>query len=319
MKRTTPILVVILFLLAIGYFIYTQMQGTEDNVFHVENTADIAKIELDKVVKGEPSSSLALERKGDNWIVDGQYPAQIPKVSNFLKTLTQIRVKEPIEKSGQATALSLLKKNHTRVKVYNPEGDMLIDYLVGPTDNKHKSNIMMVQGASKAYLVFKPGMEGYVSIYYSSDPIEWRDRALFSMQGSQVKRIKVEYLNPDAKGFDLRRDGDGAPWMIEEGVMSDPGRTEDYLRLFTGKVAAESFAGAAHPGLRDSLNGRRPDVIFNYESISGDAGSLRLFIRPENANNYFGYMEGKPELFIVQHFVMDKYFKSKGYFLPAPM
>ena len=196
---------------------------------------------------------------------------------------------------------------------------MLIDYLIGPTDNNHKSNIMMVQGASKAYLVSKPGMEGYVSIYYSTDVMEWRERTIFSMQGSEVKRIKIDYLDPNAKGFDLRRDGDGAPFMIEEGVMADPGRTEDYLRLFTGKVAAEAFVGELHPGMRDSLKGRQPDVIFQYERIDGEKGALRLFVRPENPNNYFGYMEGKPELYTLQHFVMDKYFKSKGYFLAAPM
>lgn len=319
MKRSTPILVAILFLLAIGYFIFTQMQGSEDNVFHVENTAEIIRVEMDKVVKGEPKGHLVLARNGDDWTVDGQYPAQIPKVSNFLKTLTQIRVKEPIEEGGQATALSLLKKNHTLVKVIGQEDEVLKEYLIGPTDNEHKSNIMMIQGASKAYLVSKPGMEGYVSIYYSTDAIEWRERSLFKLQGSDVKRIKIDYLDPTARGFDLRRDGDGAPWMIEEGVMSDPGRTEDYLRLFTGKVAAESFAGATFPGLRDSLGTRVPDVSFRYESIAGESGTLLLFVRPENGNNYFGYMEGKPELYTVQHFVIDKYFKSKGYFLPAPM
>ena len=108
MKRTTPILVVILFLLAIGYFIYTQTTGPKDNVFHVDNTADILKVDLEKVVKGESNSKLVLERNGDNWLVDGQYQAQIPKVANFLKTLTQIRVKDPIEAGGQESARTLL-------------------------------------------------------------------------------------------------------------------------------------------------------------------------------------------------------------------
>lgn len=318
MKRTTPILVAILFLLAIGYYIFTQTQSVEDNIFHVENSADIARIEMEKIVKGESASTLLLERKGDDWTVDGQYPVLTPKIANFLKTLTQIRVKEPIEKGGQETALTLLKKNHTRVKVLDAEGEILVEYLVGPTDNAHHSNIMMVQGATQAYLVSKPGMEGYVSIYYTTDPIEWRDRAIFDMQGADVKRIQIDYLDPNAIGFDLRRDGDGSPWMVEEAVMAEPSRTEDYLRLFTGKVAAESFAGTTFPGMRDSLAKRDPDVRFQYETIGGESGKLLLFVRPENVNNYFGYLEGNPELFTVQRFVMDKFFKTKNYFLPSP-
>ena len=61
---------------------------------------------------------------------------------------------------------------------------------------------------------------------------------------------------------------------------------------------------------------RDPDVIFAYETLGGESGTLNLFTRPDNLNNYFGYLNGRTELYTIQRFVMDKYLKTNGYFVP---
>lgn len=315
MKRSNTILIVILFVLAAGYFIYTQTRPVQDNIFHVEDTSQIHRIELTKVIKGEEREQISLARSGEEWLVNDVHTAVDKKIEAFLNTLGGIRVRDNIEDAGQETALSILKKNHTLVKVLDADEDELVAYLVGPTDSKHKSNIMMVDGASRAYYVSKPGLDGYVSVQYQLDPLLWREKLLWNLEGSDLAEVKVDYLSYPEENFTLQREGEGTWTLIEEGGLANPKRVEDYLRLFTGKIFAESFADLNFPGMRDSLSRRTPDVRFQYRSRSSETPvAIRLFARPENQNNYFGYLENQQELYTVQHFVMDKYLKRKTYF-----
>ena len=186
-------------------------------------------------------------------MIDDQYTAIQGKIDNLLKTFTQIRVTANVGMEGQESALQLLKKNHTRVKISGADGE-LKEYLIGATDSQHSANIMMIEGGEKVYLVSKPGFQGYVSVFYNTKTIEWRERVLFNLTPQNLKRLKVDYpTTPDQLGFDLRRDKDGDPWMAGEGLVADVDRVSGFVELFEGKISAESFANAAYPEMRDSL------------------------------------------------------------------
>ena len=176
---------------------------------------------------------------------------------------------------------------------------------------------MMVKGARKAYLVSRPGLEGYVSVLYQTDPLLWREKTIWDLQGSDIASIHVDYLATDVQGYHLQLQSDGQWRLQDPDQPASAKRIEDYLRLFTGQVNGESFAAKDHPGMRDSLETRKPDVRFEFTNRDQKTEALRLFARPDNANNYFGYLEGKPELYTVQHFVIDKFLKTQGFFLPS--
>ncbi len=315
MKRTTIILSALLLILVAGYFIYLSTGSEPDNIFHIDDSSLVTEIEMEKVSRGASAEKMVLTKdETGTWMVNGEYTAIPTKVENILKTMTQIRVKGSVEKAGQESGLQLLKKSHTRVKISGADGEMK-EYLIGATDSQHNANLMMVDGADKIYLVGKPGFTGYVSVFYNTNALEWRERTLFNLTPQNIKRISVAYpTTPEELGFELRRDADGDPWMLGEGVLANMDQTSNFMNLFEGKISAESFANEAFPGIRDSLPRREPDVVFEYETLSGKAGSLKLFTRPDNVNNYFGYLEGRPELYTIQRFVMDKFLKTRSFF-----
>lgn len=317
MKRSTIALSAILLILVAGYFLYLSSGREPDNIFHIEDGSLVTEIEMDKVVRGEPAESMKLAKnEAGEWTVDDQYTAITTKVENLIKTMTQIRVVAPIEKAGQASGLQLLKKNHTRVRISGEDGE-LKEYLIGATDSQHSANIMMIDGGEKIYMVSKPGFTGYVSVFFSTRSIEWRERVLFNLTPQNIKRIAISYpTTPEEAGFELRRDAEGDPWMMEEGVVANLDQAGRYINFFEGKISAESFANAAFPDMRDSLTTREADVIFEFETLKGKSETLKLFTRKENVNNYFGYLEGKPELYTIQRFVMDKFLKTKHFFAP---
>lgn len=312
MKRTLALLALLVILVA-AYFLFVY-KSAPDNVFHIEDLTEVGAVELQLVAKGEKKELLRLERSlEDEWQVNGQHTAIKSKVEDFLLLLTQIRVANKIDEKGQESALSLLKRNHTKVTIVDRDGSEIKSYLVGATNNQQTTNIMMIEGASQAYLVSRPGTEGYISIYYSTKAENWRERLLFELQGDYLQEVNVVYRD-SLQGFRLSRTGADAPWTIAEGVYADEERVNSYLELFDGKVFGESFVGDQFPGMRDSLARRSPDALLYFATLNGESGALKLYARPDNLNNFFGYMEGSQELFTVQHYVIDKYLKTGDYF-----
>jgi hypothetical protein len=312
MKRTLALLALLTVLIA-AYFLFFY-KPAPDNEFHITDVNLVGAVELQKVVKGEGKDKLRLERTADNaWKVNGQHTAIQAKVDDFLQLLTQIRVVNKLQEKGQQSALSLLKRNHTRVRIEDRDGKELKAYLIGATGQQQTANIMMIEGADEAYLVSRPGSDGYVSIYYNTVAMNWREKLLFDLQGDNLQEIRTVYSD-SLMGFTLKRVSADAPWTIAEGVYADEGRVASYLDLFDGKVFAESFVGDQFPGMRDSLDRRSPDALLYFATLSGEAGALKLFARPENKNNFFGFMQGSPELYTVQHFVVDKFLKTVDYF-----
>ena len=301
--------------LVAAYILFFRNSDAGDNIFHVSDPTAIGRIELEKVIKGTPATQLTLTRAADNsWQVNDQYTAIQGKVENFLQNLGALRVYQPIPDKGQESSLALLKRNHTRVLVEDRDGNELIHYLVGPPDSKQASNIMMRQGANRAYFVNRPGHEGYVSVLYSVVETEWRERLLWNLESDQIAEIAIDY--PDTLAdLQLSRTALGGAWQVDGQAASGP-NADAYIAQFKGKVFAESFAGIAFPGILDSLQRRQPDIRFRYRTFDGRKGGLLLFIRPENANNLFGYLEGATEAYTVQHHVIDPYLAPKAYFLP---
>ncbi|MEO1588697.1 MAG: hypothetical protein AAFS00_15515, partial [Bacteroidota bacterium] len=51
----------------------------------------------------------------------------------------------------------------------------------------------------------------------------------------------------------------------------------------------------------------------------GTSRDIYMYVREENPNNFFAWIEGEPELITVQHFVIDKFLKKKSDLLAAPV
>ena len=62
--------------------------------------------------------------------------------------------------------------------------------------------------------------------------------------------------------------------------------------------------------MTDSLQKRDPDFRLSIEGNDGRVQALELYIRPENRNNYFGFVKGDPQLRTVQTFVIDKFLRK---------
>jgi Domain of unknown function (DUF4340) len=314
-KKTTLILLGALLALIGGYFAFVHKWHGLDNEFHITDAKAVGKIEIEKIELTVPKDKITLETKtGDAWMVNGLYTASDSKIADFLKTLMEIRVLQPIEPKGQGPALSLLKRNHIRVHIWDRAGNEMKDYLIGATNSTQTANIFKMNFSDKCYLVSKPALQGYVSIYYSTELLDWREKLLWNIAGADLTEIAVTYV-PDSlhESFVLQKAG--FDWTID-GVKAEQNRVNGYLELFQGKVFAESFADANFPGILDSLSHKRtPEARLRLATQDQKTMELSLFARPENVNDFFAYLAPGQELLTVQHFVIDKYLKRRSFFV----
>jgi hypothetical protein len=317
-KKTTLLLLGILIALVAAYFAFFHAWNGPDNEFHIADAKAIGKIEIEKMELNVSKTKLTLAiDTAKVWTVNGQYFASEPKIKDFLTTLMEIRVLQPVEPKGQATALSLLKRNHLRVRIWDRDGNALKDYLIGATNSAQTANIFKMGFSDKCYLVSKPALDGYVSIYYSTEVIDWREKAVWNVQAKDLVGVTVTYT-PDSAQQSYTLQKTGSEWMLD-GLKAEPNRTGAYMELFQGKVFAESFADAGYPGLLDSLLQSPPAARIQLKTKDAKTTDLLLFVRSDNVNSFFAYLNGpKPELMTVQHFVIDRFLKVHNYFMAAP-
>ncbi|MCB9234300.1 MAG: hypothetical protein H6581_21765 [Bacteroidia bacterium] len=317
MKKTI-ILGAILLLLILFYFLFLHNSGGSsvnpaEIAFAIEDTAAVTEIEMQKMLKEQPAERLVLDKRPDGvWMINGKYVAQRGKVTNLLKTMNLLQLKENMTKEGRAASLERLKAYHILVTIKGKEG-VLKEYLIGATNKEQTGNIMMLKGKDTPYIMSRGDMLGYVSIYYSTEVVNWRENLLFNIPLIDLQKVALEYADAGAS-FALERESPESNFTLTGNVPGDSTRISAYLSAFKGKTFAETFAGEANPGLLDSLKGRPADVRFYYDLFDGTTDTLRLYERPENPNNFFGWLSSGNDLLTVQHFVMDKFLRKKEYF-----
>ncbi|MEM7658220.1 MAG: hypothetical protein AAF399_18985 [Bacteroidota bacterium] len=322
MKQTLTLLGALL-LLGVGYgvFVYDRDGSSlrqEDIAFAIEDTASIERIQLTRLEKGKPVINIDLKREADgSWLINDQYPVIQPKMDQMLKVLHLVHLKEVLVGEGIQSAEKILRTLHTRVEVYDQQG-IVKTYLIGTETKDATGTLVKLADAQAPYIVEMPGLQGYINASFPLEADLYRENLLFPARLSNLQRISVTYPQESDASFTLERSGDN--WLLA-GTEQAPNdqALQAYLGLFQGKIYAETFATEDFPGKKEALSEQTPDVFLNLSYLDGQERNVVLFARTENLNNYFGWVEGEPELLTIQRFVIDKFLRSKADFLPLSL
>lgn len=317
--KNTLILVGVLLAFGAAYFLFVYNRDTStslntgESAFAIQDTAIVGKVKLRRINKGKETESYEIRRGPDGWKDGDGFPLFQPRINGFLGTVAQLYVRDPIQDKGQQSALTILKRSHTEVTFFDLSGKQIKKYYVGPPNSPQTANIMLLEGADNSYLVSKPGFTGYISIYFVAEPGTWREKMLFNVKAENLADLKIDYLKEG--GFHISRPSKDAGWKLEDGQDIDKKVSDIYLEPFKGKIYAESFADENFAGAMDTLKTKAPDVRLSYRTFSGEARTLVMYIRSENPNGYFGWMEDTKVFYTIQRSVIDKFLVPKDYFL----
>jgi hypothetical protein len=315
-KSQWPWLALLLLLATACWWLLTQdRQSTlnpQDTAFALQDTGLARRIHLIQVREGREITRIELTRSdGSPWMVNHTFPAFQPQVGHLLTTLHRLQVRESLTGKGLESADKILSLMHTRVEVVGNSGPVKT-YLLGTSAKDNKGSLMKLEGASRAFIVERPDVQGFINPFFNIDLDLWREKLLWRASEPQLSSIQIERTRQPENNLLLARLPESG-WAFQPGgERPDSLSLAAYLAQFQGAVFAETFAAREFPETLDSLRALPPDIRFRLGYASGETRDILLYERADNPNSYFGWVAGEEELYTIQHFVFDRFLRTPG-------
>ena len=317
MKSAKSNLFLLVFILILGLAAFVllkngQKSSFKEGDFAVTDTASITKIVMTPVENNKGGVPLTLEKETEGkWMLNQKFPVLEPQLHYFFRTLAQLKVKEKFQEKGNESATKALDKFHVNVEVFDGTS-RIKSYELGHEFKTHEGSIMRMQNSNTAFVVSIPGYKGYLNARFPMLLDDWKENLVFQAKSEQLVGVSVTHHWKSALSFSFTRENINSEWHLNDKPV-EAKISDGYFRNFIGKVYAESLAEAKFPGKKEEL-AKRPnaDIDYTLRYADGTAKTVKLFLREDNKNSFFAWVEGENQLFTVQHFVMDRFLNPGG-------
>ena len=264
--------------------------------FAVKDTTDIETIFISKL----NGLQIKLTRDGHFWKVNDKYMANPNVMKTLMSTITKLELQRtPIAKEAKNIVKSI-STNGTNVKILNKDGEVIKAYFLGGSDLEGTGTEIIMEGSNQPYIVNVPYFQGVISVRFNRPEMEWRDRAVFRIDPSEIEGVSLVYPKQKSKSFKLTKEADGFYVerfydVKEEGKRKvQSGRVDAYLSNFELKIA-EAIENN-HTG-RDSIEQTMPFGVLDIK-LSGDRTKQVNFYEIKNR-----YASGKVKSDEVERFL----------------
>lgn len=346
MNKNRKVLYLVIMLGALAaILIFQNRKGTlsEKGQFAIEDTATITRIFL----ADKRDNIVLLQKETDGqWTLNDTLKARKEAVNILLKTMHGLAVKAPVSKSSYNNVITRLAANSVKVEVYQmvyrinifdkmklfPHEKRTKVYYVGHPTPDNMGTFMMIEGSDTPFVVFLPGLRGYVSARYSAYPADWRDHTIFRTPPDNLKFIKVEFPGEPDQSFLLEKEGRSMIKITQLATgmvlnQFDTSRIVEFVNAYKF-IAFESPIDAMEPKVMDSVTHSQPAHIITVGDVNGKVKSIKTFRRPNHdqaedldgnlypwdINRLYALIDDGRELVLVQYFVFDEITRPLSYF-----
>ncbi len=173
----------------------------DERDFAVSDTAAIQKI----FIADKGTRTIELVRKNASvWTVNGKYPARPDAIRILLETIKEIRVNRPVPMNGHNAVIKDMAANAIKVAIFTGDKDPIRTYYIGGVAKDYNGNYFLMEGAEHPFVVEIPGFDGFVSVRYILDELDWRNRTIMAYEPSDLHSVKVQYFDERAnESFEL--------------------------------------------------------------------------------------------------------------------
>lgn len=309
------IILVILFLLIL--FRNRSPFGKDNSSFASEPKDEITKIEF-----SEEGKRLTLEKKDENWVINGKSEARKSGIQFILRILKEIKIKSPV--SQEMFENEIISKNiiPVKVKVYEKRR-LLRTFLVYKTGSNAYGNIMKVKENSKPFIVYLPGYEGNIGSGFIVNELFWEPYTIFNLLPSEIASVHFENLSDTAASFSIINSGHNFYLKGAHGKETgyDSSLVNRYVSYFAW-VPFESWDFEIGEADKKSIEAQPPMYRITVETSSGSKSVLSLWgmtttkngMKTLDSDRLLGKTDAKDELFIMRYFDIDPLIKKRSYF-----
>lgn len=338
-------LVLILGVIAL-LLIFQNRKGTlsEKGQFAIEDTTSVTRIFL--ADKRDNVVSLKKESNGQ-WMLNDTLKARNEAVEILLRTMNGLAVKAPVSKTSYNNVITRLAANSVKVEVYQmvyrinmwdkiklfPHEKCTKVYYVGHPTPDNLGTFMMIEGSDTPFVVYLPGLRGYVSARFSALPGDWRDHTIFRTPPDMLQFIRLEFPGEPDQSFLLEKEGSSTIKITQSATGKvlerfDTARVVEFVNAYKF-IAFESPLEAAEPAKLDSVTRSQPAHIITIGDVDGKVKSVKTFRRPNydkqadlddiiypwDINRMYALIDDGHELVLVQYFVFDEITRPLSFFI----
>jgi len=254
--------------------------GNNEAGFTIKDTASIGKI----FIADNSGESVLLERTDTGWIVNKKYKVLPAPLQLLLFTLNRQQVLYPVSEKAQNTTIKTLAGNAVKVEIYNRNNHKMSVFYVGDEAYKFAGTIMLMDGATKPYVVKIQDFSGYLKPRYSPDIKDWRDRTIFDIAPEDIKTINVQYPAQAINSFTLTQSNNKVTVNTDPAIMKanafNERRANLYIKFFTN-INSEGYVNGAD-GLDSVLKIMPKKCVIDATNTKGRTQHVDIYWMPIN-------------------------------------
>jgi hypothetical protein len=157
--------------------------------------------DITSIVIETPTTAVSLKKTADSWIVEERsgYPADFSKLSDFVRTLREVKVGRKFDVSDKVlkrlamkspdTADAREEEKGTRIRMTDSEGKALLDIILGKTRTRDPQKgppdgqYVMLSDAPDIYLIDK------ILSSFESGAAEWLEKSPVQVDAGEIREI----------------------------------------------------------------------------------------------------------------------------------
>jgi hypothetical protein len=339
------ILVIVLAVVAIALFL-TNSKTTFKRAlsdFAVEDTSSVTKI----FMSDKNNNTLTLTKvKPGSWLVADKYPGSKANIELLLGTMHGLQVKATVPKASLNFVIKDIAVIGVKVEIYQwkyrinifnfihlfPHEALTKVYYVGGPIQSNTGSYMIMEHSSVPFVVFLPGLRGFVTPIYS--PIEkyWRDYTIFKKTIQQITSVKMDFPAMPESSFEVRSDPNLNLKLIsldngQSIPIFDTLKVMNFLASFRN-INFEALLNDMDAHRKDSIIATTPFCIISLTDTSHQTQSITVYRKgaapddldehgkhyPYDLDRLYALVNGGKDFTVIQYFVFDKILRTKAFF-----
>jgi hypothetical protein len=310
--------------------------------FALDDTSSVTRI----FMSDKNNNTLSLTRKGPaQWVVNDRFAASKFNIGMLLQTMLEIEVSSPVSKASRNTVIRQMAANSVKVEIYQevywieifgrrlfPHEKLTRVYYVGGATQNNLGSYFLMEGSEEPYVVFLPGLRGFVTPRYMPVEKYWRDYTVIKRTLPEIRTVQVDIPAVPEESFIIHNTKRAFSFTSLNGEpvqgLVDTLAVMNFLNGFRN-LNFEVLLNDLDPVRKDSILALPPFVNLTVTDTSGVTTVIRTFRRPADPgatdmngrplpydmDRFYAIINGGQDLVLAQFYVFDRVLRPKSFFL----
>ncbi len=311
--------------------------------FAVDDTSNVTKI----FMSDKNNNSLTLTRvQAGKWLVNNKYSGSKANIELLLGTMLGLQVKETVPKAALEYVIKDLATISVKVEIYQwkykinlfdfihlfPQEKLTKVYYVGGPIQSNRGSYMIMEHSSVPFVVYLPGLRGFVTPIYS--PIEkyWRDYSIFKKSIQQIESVRMDFPSEPGSSFEIKNDANMNIRFIsladnQQVPMFDTLKVMNFLASFRN-INFEALLNDMEMHRKDSILETTPYCTISLTDTSHTTQIIKTYRKgaspgemddfgkpaPYDMDRLYALVNDGKDFTSIQYFVFDKILHPKSFF-----